>query len=404
MANILGINLSELSLKETKKEIEKILDGRTARYVVTPNPEIILASHKDEELFYILNKADISLADGFGLKIAGLVLGEKIHRITGADITPHLLELAREKKLKVAILNWRGGLSRQEEIKDILEEKYSNINLLVIDIDRSEALDRETVDRLNIFKADILLNTLGSPYQEKSIYHNLSRLEGLKLAIGVGGSIDFITKKAIRAPRFMRYIGLEWLWRLLRQPKRIGRIYRATWVFFSKVITAKFINPLRWRSNVACLLYKREGEKIKILMVEREDEVGHWQMPQGGTDGESVKKAGQRELSEELGTDRFIYKASFKKVYKYNFLDKKERKAKEVDGFVRPPKMYKFDFKGQKQSLYIAKFIGQDSDIEIQFWDHSSYKWVEMDEVLDVIHPVRREAMEIFLNKFKSII
>ena len=139
-------------------------------------------------------------------------------------------------------------------------------------------------------------------------------------------------------------------------------------------------------------------------MVEREDEVGHWQMPQGGTDGESVKKAGQRELSEELGTDRFIYKASFKKVYKYNFLDKKERKAKEVDGFVRPPKMYKFDFKGQKQSLYIAKFIGQDSDIEIQFWDHSSYKWVEMDEVLDVIHPVRREAMEIFLNKFKSII
>jgi N-acetylglucosaminyldiphosphoundecaprenol N-acetyl-beta-D-mannosaminyltransferase len=80
MVNILGINLSELSRTEVLKKVKEFVNGDTQHYIVTPNPEIILASHQDEEFFYILNKADLSLADGFGLKIASFLYGASGNR------------------------------------------------------------------------------------------------------------------------------------------------------------------------------------------------------------------------------------------------------------------------------------------------------------------------------------
>src|SRR3989339_68834 len=113
MVNILGINLSALNSGEVSLKIKEFLNDGRQHYIVTPNPEIILASHKDEELFYILNHASLSLADGFGIKLAGLIAKRNIPRQTGADFTLKLLELAADKNLKVAVINREGGLSQQ---------------------------------------------------------------------------------------------------------------------------------------------------------------------------------------------------------------------------------------------------------------------------------------------------
>ncbi len=396
MVNILGINLSALNHGETLKKIGEFLNDGKQHYIVTPNPEIILKSHKDEEFFYILNHADLSLADGFGIKLAGFITGERIPRQTGADLTLDLLALADEQQLKILIINREGGLSQQTAIKEALSKKYPKLETLVIDRHRIQPVDHELLKRINDFAPTIFFCTFGAPAQEKLIYHNLAKMPSVKVAIGVGGAFDFITGKIKRAPKPMRHIGLEWLWRLIQQPKRIKRIYNATVVFTLVLIRSRF-NHLFYRPNVACFLYKETPEGKKVLIVERKDDPGHWQLPQGGTDGEPLEKAGARELREEINTDKFIMKATFKKTYSYLFPPVSQQSPLSLQ------RRYIFDYKGQRQGLFIAEFTGRDEDIKVNFWDHTRWRWVDTHDLVASVHPWRREAAQIFLAKFHSL-
>lgn len=396
MVNILGINLSAVGRAEALGRVAEFLNDGRQHYIVTPNPEIILKSHKDEEFFYVLNHADLSLADGFGIKLAGIVADKKIPRLTGADLTLDLLALAHDKKLKVLVINREGGLSQQTAIKDALAKKYPGLETLVIDRHRAQPVDQELLEKINDFAPMIFFSTFGAPAQEKFIYHNLKKFSSVKIAIGVGGAFDFITGKIKRAPRILRHIGLEWLWRLVQQPKRIKRIYRATFVFTGVLLRSR-LNHLFYRPNVACFLYKQTAGGKKVLIVEREDDPGHWQLPQGGTDGESLEKAGARELREELNTDKFIMKATFKKTYSYLFPPVSQQSPLSLQ------RRYVFDYKGQRQGLFIAEFMGQDEDIKVNFWDHTTWRWVDMHDLVASVHPRRREAAQIFLAKFYSL-
>ncbi|HBA36411.1 TPA: hypothetical protein DCZ15_00890 [Candidatus Falkowbacteria bacterium] len=415
MANILGINLSELKRGELDKKIAEFLSGGH-HYLVTPNPEIILAAHRDEELFYILNRADLVLADGFGLKVAGWLNACKISRFTGADLTLKLLQTAAVHAQKVMILNWQDGLSRATDIEAALRRRWPALNCRALDIERSPILNETTRATINAFAPTILFCTFGSPFQEKTVYHNLSSWPSVRLALGVGGAFDFITEKIKRAPKFFRIIGLEWLWRLIKQPKRIRRIYNATLVFMMKALRARFVNIWLYRPNVACLLYKKTTGTVKILLVEREDEPGHWQLPQGGLDGESLTQAGTRELREEVGATAAEVRATFKNLYRYKFtgnrkfghdktrtekIKTEKNKSNKLDELEQ--KRYKYDYKGQKQGLCVAEFLGNDRDLQVNFWDHRAWKWVEADRLTEEVHPVRRPAAEIFLEKFKSL-
>jgi len=408
MANILGINLSELRPSESLAQIDLFLKQARQKFLVTPNPEIILKAHQDEEFFYILNKADLILADGFGLKIAAKLFGYKIYRMTGADLTLHLLKKAEIENRKIIILNWENGLSKKPEIENSLKIKYHALEFKIINISRDKFLKPEIIKEINSFAPQILFCNLGFPYQEKVIYHNLNKLNSVKLALGIGGSFDFITEKIKRAPKFLRTCGLEWLWRLFKQPKRIGRIFNATVIFFLKVLKAGYINPFSWRPNVACLLYKKEEKNIKILIVAREDNPEHWQIPQGGTDGEKIEIAGARELREEIGTDNFIKKAIYKNIYRYLFSENLGKKAYqkqtgEYGQIITGPRTFIRNYKGQKQSLYIAEFLGDDKDIKINFWDHVAYKWVLKEDFVKSVHPSRKPSAEIFLNKLNEL-
>ncbi|QQG52822.1 MAG: WecB/TagA/CpsF family glycosyltransferase [Candidatus Falkowbacteria bacterium] len=239
MPDILGINLSAENEKSALKKVEEFLNGSSFHYAVTPNPEIILRAQIDTDFWQILNRADLSLADGFGLKIAGWLSKQKITRITGSDFSLKILKLAAEKNKKVVIINWEKGLSSREEIKAALNKKYPELNFLVINAPRAVNLEPEEQKMLTDFAPEIVFTALGFPYQEKIIFNNKNNWPSVRFAIGVGGTFDFISGRAKRAPKIMRAAGLEWLWRLGKQPKRLGRIYRATFVFMTKILFKK---------------------------------------------------------------------------------------------------------------------------------------------------------------------
>lgn len=402
MPNILGINLSSDTPVEARKKIVNWLEAKNSKFIVTPNPEIILASHQDEEFFYILNKADLSLPDGIGLKIAARIFGSRLSRITGSDTTNFLLKIANEKKHKVLILNWKDGLSSADKITQALKNKFPDLNFLVLDIEKKTQLTSEIIQKINDFSPSLLFCTLGFPYQEKLIYHNLSTLSSVKVAIGVGGTFDFISGRSKRAPLFLRYLGLEWLWRLLIKPQRYKRIFKATFVFLHKVLKARLINRFRYRPNVVCFLYKNTTSGPQVLIVEREDDKNHWQLPQGGTDQENIAVAGKRELREETGVTNIQEKAVFKNVHRYKFIGKLAKKSYRINSNYESKK-YKYDYCGQKQSLFIAEFLGSDDEIKINFWDHAAWKWVPIENLVSTVHPVRQAGAQKFLEKFLSI-
>ncbi len=393
--NILGVNITNENNDTILKKIYSFFNESKAHYIVTPNPEIILKTKNDEELFYIINNADLSLPDAMGLKISALFLGKNLKRFTGADLTNTLLDYSEKNNYKVAILNWRGGLSKKEDIKKSLQKKYPKLNFYIQDIDREGKL--VNIEKLNQFSPQLLFSTLGSPWQEKNIFHIKDKIKSLKIALAVGGSFDFIAGKKIRAPWIFRRVGLEWFWRLLMQPDRIKRIYNATFVFIYNFLVWRFIHPHKYRPNVACLLYKKENDSIKILLVKRNEENDHWQVPQGGTDGETIDKAGEREMREELGNNKFEKIASFNYLYKYKFPDNFNSKYNAPANLIE-------GYKGQKQGLFIAQFTGEDSDIKINFWEHKDWMWADIKEVTRIVHPMRKESMTIYINKLNKLV
>jgi N-acetylglucosaminyldiphosphoundecaprenol N-acetyl-beta-D-mannosaminyltransferase len=413
--SILGVKISNLNREQLLASAGEFLADGKQHFIVTPNPEIILAASKDEELFYILNSADIALGDGIGLKFAGWMSGVNLQRVTGADFSADLLALAVEEKIKVGILIWKNGLSKKIEVEKSLRIKYPQLDFFVSAVDREA--DAKLGEEFINFSPRIVLAGLGFPYQEKFIFHNLKNIPSAKILIGIGGTFDFITGKRRRAPQIIRAIGLEWLWRFLFSPQAVGqkrakRIWNAVFVFSCELVKQKLIHPFFYRPSIVCLLYKKDkvngaardgglgqGDKYKIFIVERQNEPGHWQLPQGGTDGEKLLIAGARELREEINADKFITKRVFKNVYRYKFGNRPGETSAQAKTLRKHT-----GYKGQSQGLFIAEFTGRDEDIKVNYWDHSAWKWIDSDKLVDEVHLIRKRATQRFLKKFKEFV
>jgi N-acetylglucosaminyldiphosphoundecaprenol N-acetyl-beta-D-mannosaminyltransferase len=407
--NILGINIDNYSLEEIKNKFNEFLKSEKGHLITTPNAEIILKSQKDEEYFFTLNHASLSILDGFGPKIAGLFMGFNIKRITGVDLCLALLEFSQEKNIKVAIVNLKTGLSKTYEIEKYLKKNYNHLKFKIFE-SNAKLEDDMLISEINNFGAQVMIVNFGAPQQEKFIFQNLKKIPSLKIGIGIGGTFDFLLGKIKRAPLIFRKLGLESFWRLIniikfskhKRKERLKRITNALFIFPYKFIIWRFVLPWFYRPNVACFVYKKEQDeaqgalRIKILIVERQDEKNHWQIPQGGLDGLSTEEAGMKELGEELNNHDFKKIAVFKNIHKYKF---------DIESIRNRGGVYSrhTGYKGQKQDLLIAEFYGNDNNISVNHWDHVGWKWVDLENILDVMPEYRKEAMKKIIKKFKEI-
>lgn len=206
---VLGIKIDDISSHEVLKEVSFWLGKEKedfSKIIVTSGPEFLLTAQKDPEFAKILNAADLSLPDGFGLHLAGIK-----NRVPGTDLVLALCKLAAAHGWTIGLVGRPDGL-----VEQAAERTLSKLRLMYPNI----KIDNKT--------PDILFVALGHPEQEKFLWKKRGQY---RVGIGVGGAFDYISGEISRPGKILRAVGLEWLGRLFSQPRRLRRILNATIVF-----------------------------------------------------------------------------------------------------------------------------------------------------------------------------
>lgn len=245
---ILGINFTSSQKPELLKLVEDRLDRKTSFFIVTPNPEIVVAAQSDTFLRRILNSAEISLVDGAGIVFAAKFLkNTKFERIAGRVFFEDLIALSNKNGSKVFLLG--GSNAVIEKSIATLKSKYSDLSVdgmagAELGQDgkpknqKEELKDIDVIARINHFKPDILFVGFGAPKQEKWVFQNREKLKVTGVMV-VGGVLDVISGYKSAPPYLFQKIGIEWLWRLLQEPSRLGRIVTAVVIFPLLVLREK---------------------------------------------------------------------------------------------------------------------------------------------------------------------
>jgi len=273
VVKILGVNVHPLSKKELLKKIVYFLKDGQQHYIITTNPEFLVAASHDDKFKKIINLADLSLADGNGIIWASHFLDRPVkisnafplkqqkkyrrrkirnqlfftlaqnliypksardiipERLTGADLVLDICRILAENDYSLYILGGEGDTP--VAAKFTLEKRFTDLMISGIKggFPKDSVPDEVLVEAVNKAKPDVLFVALGHPHQEKWIFRNLDKMSSVKLAVGVGGALDFLSGKLQRAPEFMRKINSEWLFRLIQEPRRFGRIKIAVFEF-----------------------------------------------------------------------------------------------------------------------------------------------------------------------------
>ncbi len=223
---ILGLPVDNISYDEWMELIQHwVTQGRRAHHVCTTNPEFMIIAQHDFIFRQILKRADLCIPDGTGLLWAADVLKTPLkERVTGSDGLLRIAQEAAERGWTLFFLGAAPGVA--DEAAAILRDKWADLQV-VGTYSGSPAPDDEDmiVERVNDSGADILLVAYGAPQQDKWIARNLPRLN-VRMAMGIGGALDFVAGYVPRAPQWMRENRLEWLYRLYKQPWRFRRMLR----------------------------------------------------------------------------------------------------------------------------------------------------------------------------------
>lgn len=268
---VLNCRIDRYTFSGTLSIIKKFLLSKKSHYAVTPNPEILLLANRDIKLKKIINNSDLSTADGAGLLWAAKylqipttkipvinffqALWQMIYsmiffafkpsyaniipeRVTGTDLVPEIAKICAENNKSIFFLGAAPGVAKKAAIR----LKAINPKLKIAGTsanDWPQEFDDTNCQLITKSKADCLLLAFGAPRDQYWIKRNLPKLKNIKFVIGVGGAFDFIAeetsifggKKAVRAPKWIRMIHLEWLHRLYFQPNRVWRIFNAVFIF-----------------------------------------------------------------------------------------------------------------------------------------------------------------------------
>lgn len=224
----MNISIDNLTMSEAIKKIDHLVQTKKGAYVVTPNVDHIVQVETDNELKEVYKNADLILTDGKPLiwisKLYGYPIKEKI---SGSDIFPLICALADKKGYSMYFLGGKEGVA----IKAITNLKRKFINLKVVGyysppygFENNNDEIEKIINMIKKANPDILIVALGCPKQEKFMYFNCKKLR-VPISLGLGATIDFEAGTIKRAPKWMSNNGLEWLYRITQEPKRMIKRY-----------------------------------------------------------------------------------------------------------------------------------------------------------------------------------
>lgn len=236
--DILGVPVHDVTERDVVAwAVDRARAGRPG-HVVTSNLDFLYQAHRDPEMHRIHVEADLVVPDGMPLVWLSRLLGPALRRrVAGSDLVPLLAEAARDHGLSVFAVGAGPGVA--ERALRVLQERYPGLRVAGWDAPPAAPVhgldDEALVRRLEAARPDLLFVAFGAPKQEKWIRLHADRVRA-PVMIGVGGSLDFLVGAQLRAPRWTHRLGLEWLWRLLSQPRRLFRRYRDDFLFLAAMV------------------------------------------------------------------------------------------------------------------------------------------------------------------------
>ena len=219
--DILGVGFDRVALVDAVAEIEACLDRGERTFIITANPEFVMLCREDPELAAIAAGADLVVPDGTGAVVAARLLGDPLPgRAPGRLLVDRLAALATERRLSMFLLGAAPGIA--ERAAATLRGRHPELRIAGTYAGSADD-DADVLPRVVAAAPDVVLVAFGMPKQERWIARNLPRLPSARVAVGVGGSLDYLAGAAKPPPGIVHAIGLEWLWRLVRDPKRWRR-------------------------------------------------------------------------------------------------------------------------------------------------------------------------------------
>lgn len=227
---ILGVNVDSVTMSEAVAQVSSYADTRDAHIVVTPNAEILKVCYDDEKVREAVNAASFISPDGVGVLYAAKILGTPVkEKVAGCDLGYNLLVEAAKKGQSVFLFGAKPGVAKTAGEK--LCERIDGLKIAgTRDGYFKPEQTQEIIDEINESGASILWVCLGAPRQELWMYENKSKLN-VGVMLGLGGSLDVYAGNVKRAPKLMIKLRLEWLYRLIKEPYRLGRMLEIPKVF-----------------------------------------------------------------------------------------------------------------------------------------------------------------------------
>ncbi len=224
--SLLGVRVDDVTMDEAVAAISGWLAVGGAHHVVTVNPEFVMAAQHDASFADVLRRSDLAVPDGIGLQLAARWTGQRLRsRVPGVELCERLAQLSQRHGWRLFLLGAGPGIAQATAA--VLERRFPGVMIAGCLAGSPRVEDEPALrDAILAARPDILLVAFGAPAQDLWIARNQPLLQ-VPVAIGVGGTFDYLSGNVVRAPRWMRRLGLEWLFRLVRQPWRWRRIWTA---------------------------------------------------------------------------------------------------------------------------------------------------------------------------------
>ncbi len=221
--DVMGVRFDNVTMDEALEKGKKILSQPEASYIVTPNAEIVYEAMHDEAFCALLNDAAIVLPDGAGVVLGAKLLGTPLkQKVAGIDFAENLLGICEETGKTLYLLGSKPGIG--EMAAENMIKKHPRLQICGI-ADGYFKDEAAVIEKINAVQPDVLFVCLGAPKQEKFMREHKNELK-VSMMIGLGGSLDGFAGTVKRAPKWMIKLQLEWLYRLYKEPWRLGRMMR----------------------------------------------------------------------------------------------------------------------------------------------------------------------------------